>query len=92
MNWQVGDRAICITPGRWHLVECTITSELYPKIWNGPTIPAGTLVHETDLSSEIRGARIVGTPDEFIPIPDDDSRQVTTWDECPFKPLELVTL
>lgn len=89
MSWQVGDRVICITPGRYYMVACIITGELRPKEYDGPTIPKGVMIHDTDLLSE-RGpmCTVVGEPHEFR-LPPDDS-ETASWSEihklCGWKP------
>ncbi len=91
MNWQIGDRAIYDCPesvGGAHMAIITITSELGPfiSIADGPIIG-----HRFDPGFAHPSARhFVNTPDHFKPIPEEyDGKQVSTWDECPFKPKEV---
>ena len=91
MRWQVGDVAICVDPGsRAFGMEVEIISNLQEFYSSredrhyfighryNPGIPAH-FPHNSWASE----------PQHFEPLP--DGNQASTWEQCIFKPKELVT-
>ena len=84
MNWKAGDRAIlvnCIHPMN-EGQECVIT--------DGPWL-------DDDLQTRWEVCCATGKWDprayNLKPIPDEyDGNQASSWDECPWKPKELVMI
>ncbi len=97
MNWKPGDRAIVNLPrSDNHGAECTV-------IATGLTCGTTTLRRHHDgvkvdlmPSREVLEVRphqthAVFLPHHLIPVDDEyDGLGVTTWDQCPWKPVELV--
>lgn len=85
MDWQVGEIAICITPGSpMEGMEVVILSPAYPV----PYKP--DLIHQVDPGMD-HGPFAMGWGAErrhLAPLPDPNTP--STWDECVFKPQELV--
>ena len=95
MNWKVGDIAICITPGsKMEGLEVEIVSALQgpDKAYeaDGSKGSVGSH-HEVDpgMPTVMHGNVWCAQPNELIPLP--PANEVTTWEECIFKPRELVT-
>ena len=87
MNWQIGDRAILINSLHGvHLNHVVDILGSHILIFHNDTWPAGTSGYHIMCC----GHKYFCTSDWLRPIPDNNSRQVTTWDECPFTPKELV--
>ena len=85
MDWNVGDVAVCITPGSpMEGKEVTILSPAYP-------VPDKTdLVHEVDPGFSPGDYSGWGAERRHLrPLPDPNER--STWDDCVFKPRELVS-
>ena len=84
MNWKVGDRAICITPGsRLKGMEVIVTRGLhFISVY-------GFEAYSVDPGFE-PGDFFIGwaaQPENLIPIKDKyDGLELSSWDECPFKP------
>ena len=86
MDWEIGDVAICITPGsQIEGKEVTILTPAYPRP------DKADLVHEVDPGFPPGGAyRAWGVERCHLrPLP--DPNLPGTWDDCVFKPRELVT-
>ncbi len=84
MDWQIGDVAICITPGsEMENREVTIISDAFmqpDKI---------DLVHEVDPRFPLDYYPRWGAERRHLrPLP--DPNEPGTWDDCVFKPRELV--
>ena len=93
MNWKVGDRAIILySPGGKSIGNITqILSQLRPAsndVTSGEIV-VGDMVYEISARASHAASVCVSKPEWLGPIPDDNSRQVTTWEECPFKPKEV---
>ena len=90
MNWQIGDMAIVVGGDELAVIGREITIVGIKSIF-------GVAYHEVDIPAgpNKSSGPIVGglqyRSGSLKPIPDDDSKQVTTWDECEFQPKELVT-
>ena len=85
MDWNVGDVAVCITPGSpMEGKEVAILSPAYP-------VPDKTdLVHEVDPGFSPGDYSGWGAERRHLrPLPDPNER--STWDDCVFKPRELVS-
>ena len=87
MNWNVGDKGII----------CGVPQGFYGCDINGSVVTVTSPVNEGGkiCIEDVRCADGIASsilPKHLKPIPDNDSRQVTTWDECIFKPRELVTV
>ena len=86
MNWKVGDKAILVDDGHIHLPEnraiigeeCTIIRKALDEFY--------------DWTVDVSGKGFEVKARCLRPIPDNDSKQVTTWDKCEFQPKELVTV
>ena len=86
MNWEIGDVAVCVTPGSpMEGMEVTILSPAYP--YREKT----DLVHEVDPGFSPGGDyRTWGVERRHLrPLP--DPNEPSKWDESVFKPRELVT-
>ncbi len=86
-SWQIGDRAI-LTGMVYHAAfngtEVTILSALRPHS------AVDYMVHEIDIVPPAGHSATIH-PKYLRPIPDEyDGLSVTTWDECPFKPMVTV--
>ena len=86
MNWEIGDVALCVTPGsRLEGKEVTILTPAYPRL------EKTDLVHHVDPGfpppEEDAAWGVERRHLRPLPHPDEPS----TWDECAFKPRELVT-
>ena len=93
MRWQVGDRAVILRspyPSRVGQVV-TIMSELY-KSYKHREYGLNVLVHAVDLPpmSDVPATYASYPPECLGPIPY-DGNQASTWEQCIFKPKELVT-
>ncbi len=91
MNWKIGDRCIIDCPGsRVHGQETTIVSiDERGHCWrDGDFIGAGVDIHHETWSS----GHGVFEYKNLRPIPDDNSRKLVKWSECPFKPKELISV
>ena len=90
MNWKIGDRAIVLRshyPDRLGLIV-TIMSELIigPHKAHGENTP----YHFVDAPSRVEGFEYAAIrPQDLGPL-HYDGNETTSWDECPFKPKELV--
>ena len=86
MRWKVGDIAICITPGSpMHNMEVIILSGPCPV----PDKP--DLVHLVDPGMAL--GEYIGWGAErrhLVPLPDPNTP--STWEECVFKPKELLVV
>ena len=85
MDWNVGDVAVCITPGSpMEGKEVTILSPAYP-------VPDKTdLVHEVDPGFSPGDYSGWGAERRHLrPLPDPNEPSI--WDDCVFKPRELVS-
>ena len=94
MNWQIGDVAICITPGSgMNGMEVIIVNELHTAISSDPDF-SGCIVHTVDpgISPEAPHNSWGAEPKHLIPLP--PPNEVTTWEEMEdiFIPQELVTI
>jgi len=93
MNWKVGDKAICITPGsRMEGLEVVITRGLQYR----ESITSGLYAHRYGVDPGFPPDPLVGTfaarPENLIPVPDNyDGLELSKWDECPWQP-EKVTV
>jgi len=88
MDWKVGDVALCITPGsRMENMEVVIMSPAIPK-------PGKVdLVHIVDPGMPIPegiGPYINWGAERRHLVPLQDPNLPSTWEECVFKPQELV--
>jgi hypothetical protein len=86
MNWEVGDVALCITPGSgMEGKEVTILTPAY----SAPEKP--DLVHEVDPGFPPgSNYRSWGAERRHLrPLP--DPNELGSWDDCVFKPRELAT-
>ena len=86
MNWQIGDRAII----------CGVPPAHQGYDINGEEVTLTSCEEDGRVCIEhIKCAAGIGAriwTKHLRPIPDNDSRQVTTWDNCIFTPRELVTV
>jgi len=84
MNWQVGDVAICITPGSpMEGREVGIMSPAFPKP------EKEDLVHIVDPGLPSDPFPAWGAERKhLVPLP--DPNLPSTWEECVFKPQELL--
>ena len=93
MNWKIGDRAICITPGsKMNGCEVVIISDLNEFIC-GKTFKH---FHGHDVDPGFPpppyGIAWATQPKYLIPIKDNyDGLELTKWSECPWQP-EKVTV
>ena len=96
-QWQIGDRAIYTYPGSAAKgLEVVILSELHSQKVDGTFI----LAHSFDPGIQNPGyCGWAAEPEYFKPIPDDEAKKKTKWDEivdannnCIFTPRELVTV
>ena len=86
MNWKAGDVALLVNTfyGIHENHECVITGPFKTTI-NDERNPAGTVGYLI----ECCGTEYFVTPDQLRPLP--PPNELSTWDECVFKPLEFVT-
>ena len=85
MNWEVGDVAICVTPGS--PMENKEVIILSPAL---PYLDKFDLVHEVDPGFSAGPDAGWGAERRHLrPLP--DSNELSTWDECVFKPEETVS-
>ena len=93
MSWKVGDIAICITPdSEMEGCEVEIISGLKKHMsMDVGGIAREVLQHYVDPGIPPRKGCIGwgAAPQNLIPLP--PANEVTTWEECIFKPRELVT-
>ncbi len=85
MNWEIGDVAICIRPGSpMEGKEVTILSPAYP-------VPDKIdLVHQVDPGFSAGPDAGWGAERRHLrPLP--HPNELSTWDDCAFKPKELVS-
>ena len=84
MNWEVGDIAICITPGSpMEGKEVTILTPAYPRP------DKIDLVHHVDPGFPVGPYAGWGAERRHLrPLP--DPNESGSWDNCVFKPRELV--
>lgn len=85
MKWKIGDVAICITPGSpMEGKEVTIVSDA--NKYSGKT----DLVHMVDPGFPPGDYVGWGAEKRHLrPLP--DPNELSTWDDCVFKPRELVS-
>ena len=91
MNWNIGDIAICITPGsNIDGLEVEITSGLHSAPSSEPhTNGVAMYTIDPGFPPPPPFTHYASTPQNLIPLP--PANEVTTWEECIFKPRELVT-
>ena len=93
MNWNIGDIAICITPGSdMEGLEVEIVSGLSRHMAMSVSgIVRELLQHYVDPGIPPRKGCVGwgALPQHLKPLP--PANEVTTWDECIFKPRALVT-
>lgn len=91
MNWQIGDRAIFVGSGPGD--EANLSGKIVELLEHHPCASFEGGVHIINawrIDNQFPPAWVA---ERFLrPIPDNDSKQVTTWDKCEFQPKELVTV
>ena len=86
MNWEIGDVAVCVTPGSpMEGMEVTILTPAYPV----PDKP--DFVHQVDPGFSPGGQYASWGAERRHLRPLKDPNEPGAWDNCVFKPRELVT-
>lgn len=94
MNWKPGDRALIISEESFLGMQCTVvrvSTDAYVQDRGKITIwPCAIRIHVDGVPNPSVGGW-VAKPKWLRKIDDDyDGRNLSSWDECPFKPTSIL--